>query len=169
GIVPFVLGVAWLPTALGRRRSRAQHAFAAIAVVAIVALLFEVSSYDLRFGAGRLHDRYLFYVVPLLLVAFAAMLLQPRWPRGSVVAAGGLLALAFAFMPVISYGKFNVDSPVAYLNERLLSLGGSQSGAQLLLSSLTIVVMLLLLAPRRVAVAVVAIAILLAPVQTALA
>lgn len=169
GIVPFVLGVAWLPTALVRRRNREQHAFAAVTVVAVVALLFEVSSYDLRFGAGRLHDRYLFYVVPLLLVAFAAMLLEPSWPRWSIVAAGGLLALAFAFMPVISYGKFNVDSPVAYLNERLLGLGGSESGAQLLLSFLTIVLMLLLLAPRRVAVGLAALAILLAPVQTALA
>jgi Dolichyl-phosphate-mannose-protein mannosyltransferase len=169
GIVPFVLGVAWLPTALVRRRARAQHAFAAIAVVTVVGLLFEVASYDLRFGAGRLHDRYLFYVVPLLLVAFAAMLLEPRWPRWTVIAAGGLLAFAFAFMPVISYGKFNVDSPVAYLNERLLDLGGSESGAQWLLSFLTIVVLLLLLAPRRVAVAVAALAILLAPVQTALA
>jgi hypothetical protein len=169
GIVPFVLGVAWLLTALVRRRNRVQHAFAAIAVVAVVALLFEVASYDLRFGAGRLHDRYLFYVVPLLLVAFAAMLLEPNWPRWTVVAAGGLLALAFAFMPIVSYGKFNVDSPVAYLNERLLGLGGSESGAQLLLSFLTIVVLVLLLAPRRVAVGVAAVAILLAPAQTALA
>jgi Dolichyl-phosphate-mannose-protein mannosyltransferase len=169
GIVPFVLGVAWLLTALVRQRNGVQHAFAAIAVVAVVALLFEVASYDLRFGAGRLHDRYLFYVVPLLLVAFAAMLLEPSWPRWTVVAAGGLLALAFAFMPVISYGKFNVDSPVAYLNERLLALGGSESGAQLLLAFLTIVVMALLLAPRRVALGVAAVAILLAPAQTALA
>src|SRR5262245_127826 len=169
GIVPFVLGVAWLLTALRRGRSRVQHAFAAIAAVTIFALLFEVASYDLRFGAGRLHDRYLFYVAPLLLVAFAAMLLEPKWPRWTVVAAGGLLALAFAFMPVISYGKFNVDSPVAYLNERLLGLGGSESGAQLLLSLLTIVVLLLLLAPRRMALGVAAFAILLAPTQTALA
>jgi hypothetical protein len=169
GIVPFVLGVAWLLAALVRRRSRAQHAFASVTVVALVALLFEVASYDLRFGAGRLHDRYLFYVVPLLFVAFAAMLREPQWSRWALVAAGALLALAFAFMPIIRYGKFNVDSPVAYLNERLLALGGSESGAQLLLSFLTIVVLLLLLAPRRVAVALAVLAILLAPVQTALA
>jgi hypothetical protein len=169
GIVPFVLGVAWLLTALVRPRSRVQHAFAAVTTVALVALLFEVASYDLRFGAGRLHDRYLFYVVPLLFVAFAAMLLEPQWPRRTLVASGALLALAFAFMPVIRYGKFNVDSPVAYLNERLLALGGSESGAQLLLSFLTIVVLLLLLAPRRVAVALAVLAVVLAPVQTGLA
>jgi Dolichyl-phosphate-mannose-protein mannosyltransferase len=169
GIVPFVLGSAWLLASVGRKRPPAQNAFAAIAWVAIVALLLEVTSYDLRFGAGRLHDRYLFYVVPLLLVAFVAMLLEPAWPRWAIAVGGALLALAFAFMPIVSYGKFNVDSPVAFFNERLLAIGGSENGAQLSLSFLAIVVMLLLLAGRRIAVAVAALAIVLAPVQTAAA
>ena len=59
--------------------------------------------------------------------------------------------------------------PVAYLNERLLEIGGSQSGAQLFLSFLTIVALMLLFAPRRVALGLVVLAVLLAPVQTALA
>jgi hypothetical protein len=150
-MVPFVLGVAWLLTALGRRRTRARHGFASIAIVTCCALLFEVTSYDLRFGAGRLHDRYLFYVVPLLLIAAAAMLLEPAWPRWALVVGGGLLAVAFAFMPVVSYGKFNVDSPVADLNEPLLDIGGSERGAQLLLAFTAIVLLLLLLAGRRAA------------------
>jgi len=169
GIVPFVLGGAWLLASVVGERTRAQRAFAAIAGVAFLALLFEVTSYDLRFGAGRLHDRYLFYVVPLLLIAFISMLLERAWPRWAIVAAGAVLALSFAFIPVISYGKFNVDSPVAFFNERLLDLGGSEAGAQLFLSLVAIVVMVLLLAGRRVAVALAALAIALAPVQTAAA
>jgi hypothetical protein len=169
GIVPFVLGIAWLLSSLVQERTPAQRAFAAITGVAIVVLLLEVTSYDLRFGAGRLHDRYLFYVVPLLLVAFVAMLLERQWPRWTIVAGGALLALAFAFMPVVRYGKFNVDSPVAYLNEALLGIGGSKSGAQLLLSFVAIVAMLLLLAGRRVAVGLALLAVALAPVQTAAA
>jgi hypothetical protein len=169
GIVPFVLGSAWLLASVVGKRTRAQRAFAAIAGVAILALLFEVTSYDLRFGAGRLHDRYLFYVVPLLLIAFVAMLLERTWPRWAIVAGGSFLALAFAFIPVVSYGKLNVDSPVAFFNERLLDLGGSEAGAQLLLSLVAIVVMLLLLAGRRLAVGLAALAIVLAPVQTAAA
>jgi hypothetical protein len=169
GIVPFVLGTAWLFSSVVQERTRAQRAFAAVAGVAVVVLLLEVTSYDLRFGAGRLHDRYLFYVVPLLLVAFAAMLLERAWPRSAIVAGGALLALAFAFMPVISYDKFNVDSPVAYLNEPLLRIGGSERGAQVLLSFATIVTMLALLARRRVAVVLAALAVALAPMQTAAA
>jgi hypothetical protein len=169
GIVPFVLGGAWLLASVVGERTRSQRAFAAVAGVAFLALLFEVTSYDLRFGAGRLHDRYLFYVVPLLLIAFISMLLERTWPRWAIVASGALLALAFAFIPVISYGKLNVDSPVAFFNERLLEVGGSEAGAQLLLALVAIVVMLLLLAGRRVAVALAALAIALAPVQTAAA
>jgi hypothetical protein len=169
GIVPFVLGVAWLLSSVVQERTRAQRAFASITAVALVALLLEVTSYDLRFGAGRLHDRYLFYVVPLLLVAFVAMLRERTWKRWAIVAGGALLALAFAFVPVISYWKFNVDSPVAYLNEALLGIGGSESGAQLFLAFLAIVAMMLLLAGRRVAIVLAGLAIVLAPVQTAAA
>jgi hypothetical protein len=154
GIVPFVLGVAWLLTPLARNRTREQRAFASLAIVATLALLFEVTSYDLRFGAGRLHDRYLFYVVPLLLVACAAMCLERPWRRWTIVASGGLLALAFSFLTVVSYGKFNVDSPVALLNEPLLDIAGSEAGAQLLLGLVTITTMLLLVR-RRLALALV--------------
>jgi len=169
GMVPFMLGVAWLLSSVVQERTRAQRAFASIAAVTIVALLLEVTSYDLRFGFGRLHDRYLFYVVPLLLIGFVAMLLERTWPRWAIVAGGALLALAFAFVPVESFHKFNVDSPVTYLNETLLSIGGSESGVQLFLAFVAIAVMLLLLAGRRIAIALAALAIVLAPFQTAAA
>jgi Dolichyl-phosphate-mannose-protein mannosyltransferase len=166
GIVPFVLGVAWLLTPLVRDRTREQRAFASVALVTIIALLFVVTSYDLRFGAGRLHDRYLFYVVPLILIAFTAMLLQTAWPRWTIFAATALLAMAFAFMPVISYQKFNVDSPVALLNDPLLDAAGSEQTAQLLLAFAAIAAGLLLFAGRRFAVILAALAVLAAPAES---
>jgi hypothetical protein len=165
GVIPFVLGAAWLLLALVRTRPPEQRAFASIAAVAIVTLLLEVTSYDLRFGAGRLHDRYLFYIVPLILVAAAAMLREREWPRWALGAAGALLALAFAVLPVVSYGKFNVDSPVALLNEPLLDLGGSERGAQLLLALVAIAVLVLLLASRRAALVLAVVAALAIPAQ----
>jgi hypothetical protein len=175
GIVPFVVGVAWLLTALVGSRSREQHAFACIATVTIAALLVEVTSYDLRFGAGRLHDRYLFYVVPLILIAFAAMIRDGRWSRWSLFVSAGLLAMAFAYVPVIRYQKFNVDSPVAVLNDGLLDLAGSVNGARFLLAFATIgATLLFLLAStflrrRQVAGLLLAIAALAIPAQTGLA
>jgi len=172
GILPFVVGVAWLLTAVVRPRAREQHAFASIATVTIAVFLLEVTSYDLRFGAGRLHDRYLFYVVPLILVAFAAMLREGSWPRWTLFVATGLLALAFSVMPVIRFHKFNVDSPIAALNEGLLDVAGSESGAQLLLGGVTLAAVALLLLgsaflhPRRLAAVLLVVAMLAIPAQT---
>jgi hypothetical protein len=163
GIAPFILAVAWPVTALVRERTRDQRAYASIAVVTALALLFEVTSYDLRFGAGRLHDRYLFYLVPLLLISCAAMVREREWPRWAVFGAGALLAMAFAFMPIIRYDKFNVDSPVALLNEPLLGIAGSVNGARTLLAFVTIAVTLLLMAGRKVALAVVLVGALAVP------
>ncbi|HKC90265.1 MAG TPA: glycosyltransferase family 39 protein, partial [Candidatus Limnocylindria bacterium] len=175
GILPFVVGIAWLGTTLVGTRIREEHAFAALAVVVILALLVEVTSYDLRFGQGRLHDRYLFYVVPLVLVAFAAALRDRNWSRWPLFASAGLLALAFAYLPVVRYDKFNVDSPVAFLNGALLDVGGSVNGARLFLAFVAIaeaaLIMLAsaLLGRGRTAAILLAIAALVMPVQAGLA
>jgi hypothetical protein len=175
GIVPFFLGVAWLLTTVVESRIREHHVFASIATVTIAALLVEVTSYDLRFGQERLHDRYLFYVVPLILIAFAAMLRDWRWSRWSLFVSVGLLAMAFAVVPVIRYQKFNVDSPVALLNDALLDLAGSVQGAQLFLAFVTIGAALLFLlataflSARRVALVLLVLAALAVPTQTGLA
>jgi hypothetical protein len=175
GILPFVLGIAWLLTSVVGSRVPERHAFASIAVVSIVAFLLEVTSYDLRFGQGRLHDRYLFYVGPLVLVAFVAMLQEERWRRWSLFVSGGLLALAFSYVPIARYDKLNVDSPITALNRSLLDWGGSLNGARMLLAFATLVAVgLLLLGPallrrRHLTVVLVVIAFVAIPAQTGLA
>lgn len=139
GILPFVVGAAWLLTAIVRAQTREQHAFASIAIVTIVALLFEVTSYDLRFGVGLMHDRYLFYVVPLVLIGLAAARSAGEWPRWSLLVPAGLVAVGFFYVNVRRFDKFNVDSPVAVLNGGLRGLGGSVDGARALLALGTIV------------------------------
>jgi hypothetical protein len=175
GILPFILGIAWLLATLAGSRVKEAHAFASITLVTLAALLVEVTSYDLRFGQERLHDRYLFYVVPLILIAFAAMLRDWRWSRWSVYVSTALLAMAFAVVPVIRYDKFNVDLPVAVLNDALLDLTGSVQGAQVLLAFTAIAAALLFLLAaaflrrRQVAVLLIATAVLAIPAQTGLA
>jgi hypothetical protein len=175
GILPFILGLAWLLATLVRSRNREQHAFACIAAVTIAALLLEVTSYDQRFGQGRLHDRYLFYLVPLILIAFISALRDKPLSRWPVFVSAGLLAMGFAYVPVIRYEKFNVDSPVAVLNDGLLDFAGSVNTARLLLAFATIgATLLFLLASTflsrpRVASVLLVIAALAIPAQTGLA
>src|SRR5439155_3602699 len=59
--------------------------------------------------------------------------------------SGTLMAAAFSRVPVVRYEKFNVDSPVAVLNDALLDAGGTVDGARVLLGLATIVVVLLYL------------------------
>jgi hypothetical protein len=144
-ILPFIVGVAWLLAGIFGAPTRERHAFASIGAVTIVALVFEVTSFDLRFGSGTVHDRYLFYVAPIVLVAFAAALSDSRWPRWSLLIPTALLAVAFFRDPLPTYENFRVDSPVSVLNDRLLAFAGSLRGAQLLLGLGTIVLAILLL------------------------
>jgi len=78
------------------------------------------------------------------LISFAATLRGELRPRGSLCLAG-LLALAFSFVPVVRYEKFNVDSPVAVLNGALLDAGGSVDGARVLLGLVLLILILLFL------------------------
>jgi hypothetical protein len=94
GVLPFVLAAGWAVSTLIRPSSKAGHAFAAILLVVVPALTLEVASFDLRFVAGAIQDRYLFYIAPLLFVGMVACLLEARKPSLSVVAAG----VAFAFL-----------------------------------------------------------------------
>jgi len=175
GILPFVVGTAWLLTAIVKAKTRDQHAFASIAIVTIVALLFEVTSYDLRFGLGAIHDRYLFYTAPLILIGLAAARASGRWPTWSLLLPAVLLAVGFAFVSVRRYDKLNVDSPVAVLNDGLRDLGGSVNGARVLLALGTIVVTLLfveasvLMRRQRFATVLVGAGLLAVPAQTGLA
>src|SRR5204862_194095 len=71
GILPFVVGVAWLLANAVRR-----NGFAVLASVTVLALLLEVTVFDLRFGGGIVRDRYLFYLAPLVFAGFACALVR---------------------------------------------------------------------------------------------
>jgi hypothetical protein len=145
GLLPFLLGVAWLLATLVRPSSRDRHAFASVAVIATIALVFEVTSFDVRFGGATVHDRYLFYVVPLFLIAFAAAVSERAWPRWSLVITAGLLVASFIHVPLPQFQKLNVDTPVAAIDDGLIRFAGSAHAARLLLAVGTVVIAVLLL------------------------
>jgi hypothetical protein len=95
-LVPLVVA----PTALrelvfeGRLGLRSSAAFFSLFVTVNVALLLVVGAFSsTEFGVGFLHDRYLFYVVPLWLVS-TAVWAERRVPfRPLGLALGGLLVL----------------------------------------------------------------------------
>jgi hypothetical protein len=122
GVLPLLLGGAWIVDNVVRRSP-----FALYALVAIVVLTLETSSYDARFGGGLtgIRGRYLFYVAPLLLVAMARALADQRVSRVSLAAVTVFFAvtvLAHDFPRILG---LSVDAPVAVLNDFVQASGGA--------------------------------------------
>lgn len=154
-ILPFLLGVAWLLDRLRPSAPVAERALALVAVPTLVLFTFQVASFDQRFGAGLVKDRYLFYVLPVVLVALAGAVVSPRWPRWwTLVVPAVVCAIGFATVGLPTYEKLNVDSPLAMLNDELLRHATSIGWAHALLVLATAVAAGLLLEatvvlPRR--------------------
>ena len=156
GFVPFVLGGGWMLAALVRSRTDAERALATLFLLTVVLVTVETASYNVRFGGAEIvRDRYLFYVVPLLLVGTAAALTSAA-RRPVACAAGCLAVLVVAAVPMLDLDVvedgLNVDSPGTVVNELLRDLSGSlETGTFVALGALVLgaaLVLGVLLAPR---------------------
>jgi hypothetical protein len=130
GVVPFILGGAWLV----RRDS-----FAALALLTTAALTVEVASFNVRFGEGLVRDRYIFYLAPVFAIAFAAALAsweRPSWKLGVPL---GVLAIGFAAAPLPVFDKLNVDTPVSIVDGYLRRELGGLAGARIFLVVVSLV------------------------------
>ena len=121
GLLPLLIGGAWLVAHSLRR-----DAFAVVALTAVVVLTLETSSYDARFGGGLadIRSRYLFYLAPLLLVATACVLAERRLHQLELAGV-----TAFVAVTVLAHGfprvpGLYVDAPVAVLNDFVQDSGG---------------------------------------------
>jgi len=108
-----LVGVAAAPLALvalwsrGRAGSVHDQALLAVFVAANVTGIVVVAAFSAsQFGLGRLHDRYLFYVVPLWLVLLATWIARGA-PRSRMLAAACGVAFV-AFVLVMPYGTLVV-------------------------------------------------------------
>jgi hypothetical protein len=154
GIVPFVVGFAWLLANVIRApANRDLHAFACLGAVAVVIVVPAMSAWDLRIGYFVL-DRYLYYLVPVQILAFLCALRDPRRPRWSLLLPTGLVALGFALRlqePFLWSGSLplSTDSPGAWLYRPIAALAGGTGGAQALLAGATIALAALFVAADR--------------------
>ena len=130
GMVPLILGGGWMVSTVVRSRSRSEHALATLSLVTVTLLTFEAASFSVRFGDSVVRDRYLFYVVPLLVVGAAAALQSAQ--RWRVAVGAGAVAILFAVtaaqLPFTVYPGVWVDSPASVLNEVLIEQSGALAG-----------------------------------------
>ena len=131
GLVPFLLGGGWMLVAAARPRERDDFSFAVFGLLTIAALAVETASFDLRFGGEIVRDRYLFYVVPLLLAGTAAAL-RVRATRSIVIGTAAMTVFFAATVHWLDFPTtiaFWVDSPERILNGTLADQSGSLSTA----------------------------------------
>ena len=130
GIVPFIVGGAWL-----LRRDT----FATLALLTTAALTLEVASFNVRFGGGLVRDRYIFYLAPVFAIAFAAALASWERTPWKLVVPVGVLAIGFAAAPLPVFDKLNVDTPVSIVDGYLRSELGGLAGARIFLVVVSLV------------------------------
>ncbi len=153
GVVPLVVGGGWMLASLLRPSTPSRRAFATLGTLAIAALSVETASFDLRFG-GVIRDRYLFYVVPLLLVASAAALTEKR--RTPVALGAVVVTAAFAVaargLPFPIFPRVEADTPVSVVDGTLAEWSGTLTTGTFVSLALVLlggtIVLLLLLLPR---------------------
>jgi hypothetical protein len=144
GILPFVVGAAWLLAGTFRpSRDSRTRAFACLGAATVAVMLIVVAAWDLTIGTFVI-DRYLFYLVPVIVLGFVCALLDERRPRYSLLAPVAIVALGFATHLQAEFlwsGQFalSTDSPIATLYKPIADLGGGTGGAEAILAVATIV------------------------------
>jgi hypothetical protein len=144
GILPFVVGTAWLLAGVARPSAESRtRAFACVGSASVLVTLAVVSAWDLTIGTFVI-DRYLFYLVPVVVLGFVCALLDERRPRWSLVVPAAAVAVGFATHLQADFlwsGQFplSTDSPIATLYKPIADLGGGKTGAAAILAVGTLV------------------------------
>jgi hypothetical protein len=118
GVVPLVIALAWSwANAVRPAASAAVHAFACVASVTSVALFVQATNFDVVVN-GYIHDRFLMYFVPVVLVGTVLALVDARPPRWSLLLPLALVVAGFVFgeIPFVTWGEFvwlDLDTPIS--------------------------------------------------------
>ena len=143
GILPLLVGGAWLlANTVHPAPSAELHAFACLGAATVTIVVVEITTWDMHIGMFVL-DRYLFYLVPLLLLAFLCALRDAKRPRWSLLVPTGIVACGFAThlqQDFLWSGQFplSTDSPIATLYKPIADVGGGKGGASAILVVATV-------------------------------
>jgi hypothetical protein len=154
GVAPFLIGVAWLLANLVRPEEHGErHAFACVAAIAVLAILFQGTNFDVRY-TGFVHDRFLLYLVPPILIAMCCAFDRRRSLRWSLGLVSAVVISGFATgsFPAYTWQQFPTltqDSPMAGLLRPLTQLFHSLTGTRVFLGVATGVLAALYLAGAR--------------------
>ena len=154
GVLPFVGGVAWLlANAVRGRASGERLAFAWVGAIAVAVVMFQSTNFDVLYNTF-VHDRFLLYLVPIIVVAVLCAAIDVKPLRWSLCLPAVLVALGFAVgaIPWSTWGEFDqidADSPIASVYRPLAHAFSSLTGARVALVLFTLLGSALLLVAGR--------------------
>ena len=130
GVVPCVIALAWIGANVVRPpKDRNVHAFACVGLMMTAAIFLHVTNFDLVVNY-YVHDRYLMYLVPVVLIGAVLGVSDARPLRWSLVVPLALVVSGFVFgeIPAFTWQRFDwldLDSPIATVYRVLAAhLGG---------------------------------------------
>ena len=144
GVLPFVGGVAWLlANAATGRASGERLAFAWVGSVTVAVVMFQSTNFDVLYNT-YVHDRFLPYLVPIVVIAVLCAATDVRTLRWSLCLPAILVALGFAVgaIPRSTWGEFDqidADTPIAGVYRPLAHAFGGLTGARVALVLFTLV------------------------------
>lgn len=150
-VVPALVGGAWLLANLLRPSAATElHAFACIGSVTIGAAIVQATDFDVQY-TGYVHDRFLLYLAPVIVVGVLCAIVDTRRPRWSLLPIGALVAAGFAVgaLPVMTWSNAQdqllPDTPASIIYDLFVHLAHTLRGARVTLVVATILATLLLL------------------------
>ncbi len=154
GVLPFVGGVAWmLANAASGRANGERLAFAWIGSITVAVVMFQSTNFDVLYNTF-VHDRFLPYLVPVVVISVLCAAIDARPLRWSLCLPAILVALGFAVgaIPWATWGEFqqiDADSPIAGVYRPLAHAFGGLTGARIALVLFTLVGSVLVLVAGR--------------------
>jgi hypothetical protein len=143
GILPFIGGLAWLlATVVRPSANRERSAFAWLGAITCTVVLLHSTDFDVLYN-GYVHDRFLLYLVPIVVVALLCAALDAATLGWTLAPPAVLVALGFMVgaIPWSTWGQFETiddDTPVSALYRPLAHAFGGLTGARIALVSFTL-------------------------------
>jgi len=143
GILPFVGAIAWLlANAAKPPASSERHAFAWIGSITVAAVMYQSTNFDVLYNAF-VHDRFLLYLVPVIVIAVLCATVDASPLRWSLPLPALLVALGFAFGTIsfATWGEFDTiddDAIIGAVYRPLVNAFGSLTGARVALVLFTL-------------------------------
>jgi hypothetical protein len=143
GVLPFVVALAWLLANVVRRpASSEQHAFAWIGSLTVVVVMYQSTNFDVLYNAF-VHDRFLLYLVPIVVIAVLCSTIEAARPQWSLVGPAVLVAVGFVVgaIPSATWGQFATidnDAVAGSLYKPLADAFGGLTGARVALVLFTV-------------------------------